>query len=124
MAPLVVVSLVASLVLARRLDIMMLGDDEATSLGVPVRRTQLYLLLISVLLSAAAVTVAGPIGFIGLVAPARRAPAGGAGPGLHRHRFLIPASGLLGIALVLTRRRRCCGRSSDPRSPSRSRRAS
>ena len=102
MAPLVVVSLAASLLLARRLDIMMLGDDEATSLGVPVRRTQLYLLLISVLLSAAAVTVVGPIGFIGLVAPAVVRLLAGRVAGLHRHLFLIPASGLLGIALVLT----------------------
>ena len=123
MAPLVVVSLAASLLLARRLDIMMLGDDEATSLGVPVRRTQLYLLLISVLLSAAAVTVVGPIGFIGLVAPAVVRLLAGRVAGLHRHVFLIPASGLLGIALVLTADVRC-GRSSDPRSPSRSPRAS
>jgi ABC-type Fe3+-siderophore transport system permease subunit len=102
MAPLVVLSLAASLLLARRLDIMMLGDDEATSLGVPVRRTQLYLLLISVLLSAAAVTVVGPIGFIGLVAPAVVRLLAGRIAGLHRHHFLIPASGLLGVALVLT----------------------
>lgn len=102
MAPLAVVCVAASLLLARRLDIMMLGDDHATTLGVPVRRTQLYLLLLSVLLSSAAVTVVGPIGFIGLVSPAIVRLLAGRIAGLHRHAFLIPASGLVGIALVLT----------------------
>ena len=102
MTPLVVVCLAASLLLARRLDIMMLGDDQAIGLGVPVRRTQLYLVLLSVLLSAAAVTVVGPIGFVGLVGPAVVRLLAGRIAGLHRHVFLIPASGLLGIALVLT----------------------
>ena len=76
-------SAVAGLVLlARRLDILALGDDTARVLGVHVRRTRLGAVLLAVLLSAAAVTVAGPIGFVGLCAPVivrllarRRSPA-------------------------------------------------
>ena len=80
----------------------MLGDDQASALGVRVRRTQLLALLVSVLLSAAAVTVVGPIGFIGLVAPTLVRLLAAKVPGLHRHRVLVPVSGLAGVALLLT----------------------
>ena len=69
MAPIVALGIIASMLLASRLDILALGDDTAAVLGVPVRRTRVWITLTTVLLSAAAVTVAGPVGFVGLVAP-------------------------------------------------------
>ncbi len=57
------------MLLAPRLDILALGDDAASVLGVHVRRTRVAVTLVAVLLAAAAVTVAGPIAFVGLVAP-------------------------------------------------------
>ncbi|WP_311208526.1 MULTISPECIES: iron ABC transporter permease [unclassified Aeromicrobium] len=101
MAPLMVVVVVVTLLHARRLDLLTLGDDEARSLGVPVRRTQLTVIVLAVLLSAVSVTVAGPIGFIGLVAPALVRLGTSRVKGLHRHRALVPLSGLAGVAVVL-----------------------
>ena len=72
---------------ARRLDVLALGDDTAAVLGLDVRRTRVVAVLLAVLLAAVAVTVAGPIGFVGLTAPviarlvAGRVPGAGAGTG-------------------------------------------
>ncbi|RBM19094.1 iron ABC transporter permease [Streptomyces sp. PT12] len=101
MAPFVVASVAALLVLGRRLDVMMLGDDEARALGIPVRRTQLTVLLVTVLMSAAAVAATGPIGFVGLAAPALARLLVPYVPGLHRHRALVPVSALMGVVVVL-----------------------
>jgi iron complex transport system permease protein len=102
LGPVILVALALVAMLTRRLDLMMLGDDEAASLGVPVRRTQLQLLLLSVLLAAAAVTMAGPIGYVGLVAPTLVRLLASRVPGLHRHAVLLPVAGLAGVALLLT----------------------
>ena len=100
-APVIVVVLIAALLLSRRLDVLGLGDDAATSLGVPVRTTRLLAVLCAVLLTSISVTLAGPIAFIGLAAPvAVRLVAGRIGV-LGRHGFLIPACGLAGALLVI-----------------------
>ncbi|MCW5249156.1 FecCD family ABC transporter permease [Streptomyces sp. SHP 1-2] len=80
---------------ARRLDLLSLGDRPARHLGVDVERLRIVLILVVALLTAAAVSVSGVIGFVGLVVPHLIRMA--AGPG---HRFLIPGSAL-GGALVL-----------------------
>lgn len=82
--------------LAKRLNILQLGDEEAHYLGVDVPRTQRYLLVFSALLVAAAVAVSGVIGFIGLVVPhLMRFCLGG------DHRWLLPSSLLSGAILLL-----------------------
>ena len=101
MAPVVALALAGGLLLAHRLDVLALGDDAARVLGIDVRRTRLAAVLIAVLLSAAAVTVAGPVGFVGLVAPALVRLTGAAVPGVHRHRVLLPLSGLVGVLVVV-----------------------
>ena len=68
-APVVVAATVLGLLLSRRLDLMVLGDDTASVLGVPVRSTRFIGIVLAVVLTAAAVTLAGPIGFVGLCAP-------------------------------------------------------
>jgi iron complex transport system permease protein len=57
--------------------------------------------VLAVLLSAAAVTVAGPIGFVGLAAPVAVRLASRSHPALQRHRVLLPLAGLAGAALVI-----------------------
>lgn len=100
-APVIVAMLMLALLLARRLDVLGLGEDAAASLGVPVRSTRTAAVLCAVLLTAISVTLAGPIAFVGLGAPvlarllARRVPA------LRRHLFLLPTAGLLGALLIL-----------------------
>jgi len=101
LGPVVVLGLAALVLLARRLDIMSLGDDTAAVLGVPVGRTRVYAVLLAVLLSAAAVTVVGPLAFIGLCAPAIVRLVAPLVPGLHRHRVLVPMASVAGVVVVL-----------------------
>lgn len=101
MTPVIVAGIVAAILLGHRLDIMALGDDTATVLGVNVRRTRVMVVTLSVLLSAAAVTVAGPIGFVGLCAPAIVRLVAPAVPGILRHRVLIPLSAVAGVLIVV-----------------------
>ncbi|MBW9093305.1 iron ABC transporter permease [Microbacterium jejuense] len=100
-APVVVVSVVLALVLARRFDVLALGDDTASSLGVPIRSTRVFGILLSVLLTATAVTLAGPIGFVGLCAPVLARLLARVVPALGRHLLLIPLSGLVGAIVVI-----------------------
>ena len=101
MGPAVALLLLIVLAVARRLDLLALGDDQATVLGLHVRRTQVVAVALAVALSAAAVTLAGPIGFVGLAAPvivrllARRVHA------LTRHVVLVPAAALTGVCVII-----------------------
>ncbi|MDO9556323.1 MAG: iron ABC transporter permease [Coriobacteriia bacterium] len=82
---------------ARELNIMLLGDERAAQLGVNVERFKLLVLASASLVVAAAVSVSGLIGFVGLMTPhmARLV----LGPD---HRLLLPASTLAGaIVMVL-----------------------
>ena len=80
---------------ARALDLLALGEDVAASLGLRPRRLALETILLSGVAVGACVSVAGAIGFVGLVAPvlARRLSRG------HPGRALFPA-GLIGAALM------------------------
>ncbi|MET8824459.1 iron ABC transporter permease [Streptomyces sp. NPDC004610] len=101
MAPLVLAGLVGLLLTARRMDALSLGDDAARGLGVPVRATRITVVVLGVLLSAASVTLAGPIGFVGLCAPALVRGLARRVRGFTRTRTMIPVAGLVGAALVL-----------------------
>jgi iron complex transport system permease protein len=82
--------------LARPLDLLSLGEDEAASLGLPVHAARLSILSLAALIAGIATAVAGSIPFVGLVAPhALRARVGSLG----RHR--LPASFLGGALLVV-----------------------
>lgn len=81
---------------ARDLDALAQGEEQAYYLGVEVERVKGRLLWASALLAAAAVSVSGLIGFVGLVVPhAMRIIGGGA------HRWLLPASALAGGVFVV-----------------------
>lgn len=99
--PVVVVGVVGALLLARRLDLLGLGDDAATVLGVDVRRTRVVAVLVAVLLAAIAVTVAGPVGFVGLAAPVIARLVARRVPGLGRHALLLPFSAVVGVVVIL-----------------------
>ncbi|MEE1651499.1 iron ABC transporter permease [Brachybacterium sp. J144] len=100
--PVIALMLLLGLLLARRLDVLGLGEDAAASLGVPVRPTRVLAILAAVVLTAVAVTVAGPLAFVGLGAPVLARLLAGAVPALHRHLLLLPTAGLLGALVVLT----------------------
>jgi iron complex transport system permease protein len=81
---------------ARALDALTLGEDTAGSLGLPVNRLRLQLVALLAAATALAVSQAGLVAFVGLVAPhlvRRRAPG--------RHGWLLPASSAMGAMLLL-----------------------
>ncbi|MFD0149829.1 iron ABC transporter permease [Streptomyces sp. NPDC055721] len=101
MAPIAVIGLVGLLLLARRVDALALGDDAARGLGVPVRATRVTAVVLAALLSTAAVTLAGPVGYVGLCAPALVRPLARRFRGFTKSRGFLPVAGLTGAALVL-----------------------
>ncbi|SCX37547.1 iron complex transport system permease protein [Klenkia marina] len=78
------------------LDAFAFGDDVADSLGIPVRRTRLVLLGVTALITATLVSIAGSIGFVGLVLP--HAARFLVGP---RHARLLPATVLIGAVFMV-----------------------
>jgi iron complex transport system permease protein len=86
----------AALVLARKLNLLAHGDDRAAILGVEVASTRLAVFLLASALTAAAVTTAGTVGFIGLVVPHLVRLASG-----EDHRVLVPGAALLGGSLLV-----------------------
>ncbi|MEQ6899043.1 iron ABC transporter permease [Microbacterium sp. KR10-403] len=99
--PFIIVVTTVGMLLSRRLDVLGLGDDTAASLGVPLRSTRTIAVLCAVLLSGIAVTLAGPIAFVGLGAPVVARLLSARVRALRAHVFLLPTSGLLGALLVL-----------------------
>lgn len=94
--PYMAVSTVVMLASARALDVLAVGDDEATTLGVRPRRVRFAVLVAASLGTAAAVAVSGLIGFVGLVVPhIVRRLAGGS------YRTVLPVSLLGGAAFLV-----------------------
>lgn len=80
-----------------RINVLSLGDEEATALGIRVDRDRWLIFLAVALIAGAVVSVAGIVGWVGLVVPhVARLLVG------HDHRHLLPASALLGAAYL------CC----------------
>lgn len=81
---------------ASELNLLMGGEDDARALGVPVERTKRWVLALVSLGTGAAVSVAGIIGFVGLIVPhVMRLVIG------PDHRLLLPASGLAGAGFLI-----------------------
>ncbi|MEW6334836.1 MAG: iron ABC transporter permease [Thermodesulfobacteriota bacterium] len=81
---------------ARDLNILLTGEETALQLGISVKRTRLLLLLSASLVTGAAVSVSGIIGFVGLIVPhAVRMLVGS------DHRLLLPAAALFGGAFLM-----------------------
>ncbi|MFC4427834.1 FecCD family ABC transporter permease [Deinococcus navajonensis] len=86
----------ALMLLSRALDTLQLGDLTARSLGVPVERLRLLVVVAASVATAGAVAYVGVIGFVGLIVPHVVRMAWGA-----EHRVLLPVSALLGAALLV-----------------------
>ncbi len=87
----------ASMWLSRDLNLMLWGDEVAQSLGSPVRRIRLWVLLLSSLLAAGSVAACGVIGFVGFMVPHLARGYFGTAD----HRYVLPGSAIIGAILTL-----------------------
>jgi iron complex transport system permease protein len=94
--PYVVVSATIMLLYRRVIDVMSVGDEEATSLGINVRRTRLLLVVAATVGTAAAVAVSGLIAFVGIIVPHAIRLLTGAG-----YRALLPLSAIVGAGFLV-----------------------
>ena len=79
------------MLLTRQLDVLMLGDDVASTVGVNTDKLKLMIILLATLLTGVIVSVSGPIGFVGLTFPHITRSIVGT-----KHRRLVPAAVLVG----------------------------
>ncbi len=94
--PLIMVALVGFVWLARPLNLLSLGADAAATRGVDVRRAQRVAFFSGSLATGAAVSVGGPIGFVGIIVPHLVRLIVGAD-----HRLVLPASFFVGAAFLV-----------------------
>lgn len=94
--PYVVVATTVMLLGARRLDVLSVGDDEATTLGVDPTRVRLVMVLAATLGTAAVVAVSGLIGFVGIIVPHTIRIIFGSS-----YRIVLPLSVVLGAAFLI-----------------------
>ena len=97
MLPVITAGLVLSVAVIKPLNLLLLGENYARTMGLNVQRTRTLLFLSTVLLAGTVTDFCGPVGFIGLAVPhlARMLFASA------DHRVLMPASMLSGAALLL-----------------------
>jgi len=82
-------------IMSRRLNILMMGDETARSLGLSVERTRIVLITIASILAAASVSIVGLLGFVGLIVPHIARMFVGSD-----YRYLFPASAFIGMGLI------------------------
>ncbi len=94
--PLIALAGIGLVSLPRTLDLMSLGADAAAARGVNVRRTEQVALVSASLATGAAVSIGGPVAFIGIIVPHMVRLLVGAD-----HRVVLPASALFGAAFLV-----------------------
>ena len=91
------------MIMARQLDVLLLGDDVASTVGVNTDKLKLAIIIVATLLTGVIVSISGTIGFVGLTIPHITRSIVGT-----KHKWLVPASMLVGgtflvIADILSR---------------------
>jgi len=95
--PFILVGVVVAYLYSRELNIMALGEDQAQHLGVEIEKVKRILLVSGALLTAAAVSISGLIGFVGLIIPHLTRVL--IGPD---HRVLLPTAAIVGAAFLMS----------------------
>lgn len=95
-APWILLTLLAAFLLAKRFDVLLLGEEVAIGLGQNVTVSKILGWLLAILLASVTVTVVGPIGFVGIIAPhiVRLM-------GFRMHRTMIIANIIVGAGLLV-----------------------
>jgi iron complex transport system permease protein len=94
--PFVIIGLIVSYIFSRDLNILTLGEDQARYLGVEIEKVKRILLITGALVTAAAVSISGLIGFVGLIIPHLTRIV--IGPD---HRVLLPTSAIVGASFLM-----------------------
>ncbi|SFL95377.1 iron complex transport system permease protein [Gracilibacillus orientalis] len=94
--PWILSTLLLALIVSRRFDILLLGDDTAIGLGQNITLSKVLGWIIAILLAAVTVTVVGPIGFVGIIAPHLVRLMG-----IRLHRTMILANIVVGASLLI-----------------------
>jgi iron complex transport system permease protein len=95
--PYFVVGTLLTLLMSKQLNIIEMGDEVAVSLGQSVERTRFILVALSALLASAAVSIAGLVGFLGLIVPHFVRLIIG-----NDYRFVLPTSAVIGAILLVS----------------------
>ncbi len=95
--PILLITLFASTFIIKQLNVFLLGTDYAQGVGIHVKQTRFFIILLTAILTGTATAFTGPIGFIGITMPhiAR---------GIFKtsnHRIILPASILLGASILM-----------------------
>ncbi|GIP31997.1 Fe(3+)-hydroxamate ABC transporter permease FhuB [Paenibacillus sp. J2TS4] len=93
--PWILGGIIVACLAARHLDLLSFSEETARSLGQKVGKTRLFVMAIAILAACVSVSVVGPIGFIGLLAPHLVRLSG-----MSRHAWLIPVSAIWGAAIL------------------------
>jgi iron complex transport system permease protein len=94
--PYALLGILITFLLPNRLNILMLGDEVATGIGLHVERTRLLFIALAALLAGSAVSVVGLLGFVGLIVPHIARLIIGSD-----YRYLFPATAVLGASMVM-----------------------
>ncbi|MBV6484267.1 MAG: Hemin transport system permease protein HmuU [Flavobacteriales bacterium] len=95
--PILLLTLIWSFLVSKQLNLYLLGEDYAKTMGLNVKRFQLTIILITAILTGVVTAYCGPIGFIGIIVPhlARMLSK------TSNHQLLTPLSVILGINVLL-----------------------
>jgi len=95
--PVVLLGLILSFLISKKLNTYLLGEDYAQSLGVNIKMTQFTIIIITAILAGSITAYCGPIGFVGIVVPhlARLISKSS------NHIIIIPLSVLIGTNMLL-----------------------
>ncbi|MGG3571381.1 iron ABC transporter permease [Bacillus gobiensis] len=97
LSPYLIIALIGSFLLGRKINVLIMGEDVAKSLGQKTGLIKLMMAVSIILLAGGAVAIAGPIGFIGIVVPHFARYLVG-----NDHRWILPYCALLGAILLIT----------------------
>lgn len=94
--PLIIIGFVISYLYSRNLNVLALGEEQAQHLGVEIEKVKMILIVTGALLTAAAVSISGLIGFVGLIIPHLTRVL--IGPD---HRILLPTAAIVGASFLM-----------------------
>lgn len=94
--PYSLIGLTVAFFISPKVNLFVLGDEVALSVGLPIRRYRIGIMMVAAVLAGSAVSVAGTIGFVGLIAPHTARLIVG-----NDHRYLVPLSAILGAILLI-----------------------